>query len=517
MKSRTVVAALAAWIALSPSNALANGSEPSAPNVPSGKAQLFAIVIGCNTSGDSAVQQLRYADDDAVQNAKLLGQLGAQVVLLVSPDPETRALYPEIEADPPTTAGVYAAMVTLNRLMDEARARGKTPVLYFVYSGHGDVQHNQGLIHLDDGSLKRDQFLTLMASSRAAINHVIVDACKSYFLVFERGAGSERRPLRGALVRETKGLPANTGVLLSTSAAVDSHEWEAYQGGIFSHQVRSALRGAADVDGDGRVTYEETAAFVWTANSAIPNQRYRPIFFTRAPTKRDSNAGLLADLHDATGDHLIVGPGIDRRMYVENSRGLRLLDAHPGQGQRVDLLIPELRPMFVREPDTGMEAELPKGRRIVLSELTLRASTAQARGAEHVAFSLLFVHPFDAAAVASYRVRPDETLDEVRKPMRSAWLRNGLGISALLVGTLGGTMTALAAKEQNDVGPSTSGYDRNLANHQIDRFNGAAIACDAVAVALAVGYVSWTIWAHRRVKIRLQPSPTPQASLSVPW
>lgn len=507
------IAIAAVWISVGLGNARAG--EPFAQD---SNRQLFAIVIGSNSTGDPAVQPLRYADDDAVQNATLLGQLGAQVVLLVDLDRQTRALYPELEASPPTIAAVQAAMATLNRLMDEARARGKTPVLYFVYSGHGDVQHNQGLIHLDDGSLQRDQFLTLMASSRAAINHVIVDACKSYFFIFERGAGSERRPLRGGLVRETKGLPANTGVLLSTSAAVDSHEWEAYQGGIFSHQVRSALRGAADVDGDGRVTYEETAAFVWTANSAIPNQRYRPIFFARAPSKRYSSGALIADLRDATGDHLIIGPGIDRRMYVENSRGLRLLDAHPGQGQRVDLLIPELRPMFVREPDTGMEAEVPKGSRIILSELTLHASTAQARGAEHVAFSLLFAHPFDAAAVASYRVRPEETLAEERKPVRSAWLRNGLGISALVVGTLGGTMTALAAKERNDVGSSTSGYDRSLANHQIDRFNGAAIACYAVAGALAVGYVSWTIWARLRpVKIRLQPSPTPQASLSVSW
>ena len=162
------------WIAVGLGNARAEESAR----------QLFAIVIGSNSTGDSAVQPLRYADDDAVQNASLLGQLGAQVVLLVDLDRETRALYPEVEASLPTIAAVQAAMTTLNGLMDEGRRRGRTPVLYFVYSGHGDVQHNQGIVHLDDGSLERDQFLALMASSHAAINHVIIDACKSYFFVF---------------------------------------------------------------------------------------------------------------------------------------------------------------------------------------------------------------------------------------------------------------------------------------------------------------------------------------------
>ena len=53
--------------------------------------------------------------------------------------------------------------------------------------------------------------------------------------------------------------------------------------GVFSHEVRSALLGGADVDGDDRVTYRELASFVAVANEAVP-AGHRPEFFVRAPS-----------------------------------------------------------------------------------------------------------------------------------------------------------------------------------------------------------------------------------------
>ncbi|MFH0902421.1 MAG: hypothetical protein V2A73_17460 [Pseudomonadota bacterium] len=53
---------------------------------------LFALVIGTNHSRNPASAALRYADDDAVQNATLLRELGAEVVLLVELDADSRPL-----------------------------------------------------------------------------------------------------------------------------------------------------------------------------------------------------------------------------------------------------------------------------------------------------------------------------------------------------------------------------------------------------------------------------------------
>jgi hypothetical protein len=346
---------------------------------------------------------------------------------------------------------------------------------------------------------------------------VVVDACKSYFLVFERGRGGERRPVRGRLVVDPRALPRNTGVLLSTSTAADSHEWEAYQGGVFSHQVRSALRGAADANGDGNVTYEEAAAFVWTANAAIPNRRYRPAFFARPPAGTGAGSAVLADLRAAAGDRLIVGPGIRRRMYVEDARGGRLLDFHPGSGQRVQLLLPERRPLFVRQPDSGVELEVPQGKLSYLSAVAPRPTGARVRGAEHIAFSRLFTRPFDEEAVVAYRGQPDEDVDE--EPVRTdwTWVRRGLGLGALVVGVAGGTLTFLGAREHERVGPNTTGLARSAVNRRIDRFNAAAVTCYVVAGAAAVGYLVWTFGWRRRVEVHVQPAVAPQVRLSVGW
>ena len=108
------------------------------------------------------------------------------------------------------------------------------------------------------------------ARSPAARNHVFIDACKSYFLAFEKGPGGRRSPYTRSFVDAS--VPSRlttTGFVLSTSSDRDSHEWERYQGGILSHELRSALRGGADADGDGRVDYAEIGAFLASRQLSI--------------------------------------------------------------------------------------------------------------------------------------------------------------------------------------------------------------------------------------------------------
>jgi hypothetical protein len=84
--------------------------------------------------------------------------------------------------------------------MDAARAAGHQAVLYVFYSGHGDVENNRGYVNLTDGRLWREDLLALVGRSRASENHLVVDACKSYYLVFERGDGG--KPNEGLRVLE---------------------------------------------------------------------------------------------------------------------------------------------------------------------------------------------------------------------------------------------------------------------------------------------------------------------------
>jgi hypothetical protein len=480
-----------------------------------GEGRAFGLVVGTNLSNDPDVKPLRYADDDAVGNARLLAELGAQVVLLVKLDHETRELFPDIQEAPPTKSAIEQAMARLNQLMVEARALGHRPIFYLFYSGHGDVENNRGYVNLDDGRFWREDLMTLLARSAASENHVVIDACKSYFLVFDRGVGGKRAPLSGSLIGDKSSLPANTGVVLSTSSAADSHEWEAFQGGIFSHEVRSALRGAADQNLDGEVTYEEVAAFVWAANVAVPNPKYRPNVFVRAPVDQKADEAVLADIRHTEGDNLVVGPGVSEHLYIEDHAGRRLVDLRPAQDQKVTLLLPRQRPLFVRQVDNEEEVELPLGNRLVLAALPKRATPVARRGAEHVAFRSLFSKPFGATTVLDYRNCPAEVLEAIETERDLAWLRSGAGILGLGAAVVGGTMTGLAARESSAVNSRTTGTRRSTINDRIDRYNVVAVTSYALAAVGLTSYLVWTLWPEQPVEIQVMPSQGPHARVSV--
>lgn len=478
--------------------------------------RLFALVVGSNSTHDPDIPALRYADDDAIQNAKLLGQLGAEVVLLTTPDRESAGLHPRVQTTAPTKSAVLSAMAELNRRMREARKHSQSSVFYFFYSGHGDVKNNQGHMTLEDSLLSRDEFLDLLSSSDAEVNHVVIDACKSYFMVFERGQGGERNRLRASLTDGTRTIPNNTGIFLSTSAAADSHEWEAFQGGVFSHEMRSALRGAADANGDGMVTYEETAAFIWTANRDVPSRRYRPDFFFRPAGNLDGST--LADLRSASGDRLVIDAGASTRAFVEDGLGTRYLDLHVGGAQHMELLVPAERPLYVRWPGTGTEAELPPGNAVRLAALSPRSSRTLVRGAEQVAFGHLFSLPFHQGALLAFRSRPPET-DVGATPVARdwTWARRGLGLAGLAVGISAGILTAITVRERDNVGPTTTGLERERVNHRIDNLNLAAGTCYAVAGSALLGYLVWTLWPHDNPKIHVEPPSSEAGQLRLSW
>src|SRR5258708_9916446 len=67
----------------------------------------LAVVVGSNRAPSAPQDNLRFGDDDAIQSARTLGLLGIDAALLVSPDAETRELYPALQpagpATPPST------------------------------------------------------------------------------------------------------------------------------------------------------------------------------------------------------------------------------------------------------------------------------------------------------------------------------------------------------------------------------------------------------------------------------
>jgi Caspase domain len=366
----------------------------------------FAIVIGNNNSERSDTADLRYADDDAVAMHQLLAEAGVESSLFVRLDPESRQLNPDLEvSERPRWSALRERLARIEADIRAAERAGATTSLLLFYSGHGDVAHGEGYVELEDAHLTRTLLRReLLERTSADEVHLVIDACRSYFLAFEKGPGGKRRRAAAPLIERDRSR-ARTGYILSTSSDRESHEWEAFQGGIFSHEVRSALRGAADADRDGSVTYAELGAFLTVANRGIRNPRFRPGFVVRPPG--DLSAELLT--WDRPDEQTLLIDEAQGHMLLEGPAGERVLDVHAAEGQTLRLQLPARRPLFLRPAGGTREFAITDGETgpLRLSQLSSGPLRVASKGALHLAFSQLFSAPFSAIEV--HRFRADAT------------------------------------------------------------------------------------------------------------
>lgn len=452
----------------------------------------YAVVVGHNGSINPQLKPLHYADDDAAQYADLFEQLGAHVKLLFDPDDATRRLRPDLVADgPPTRAGIDNALWSINRAIEQVHREGGSTALYFIYSGHGDVQHGEGFLTLADGQFFRSDLLKeVLSASRADTNHVIIDACQSYFMVFGRGGDTDRVPYERDFdpVVDLRNWP-NTGFLVSTSSAQNSHEWEALQSGVFSHEVRSALRGAADINLDGDISYTEIAAFVEVANQAIRNERFRPRILVLPPIGSER----LFEVGAIEGRRLVLDTGEPAHFTVETADGIRVADVRPGS-QAVRLLVPSGK-LFIRNLDDETEFLAEDPFLVMLSDLRREPIRSRVRGAANEAFLQLFDVPFSPQSFAQVSVGGliiQRSVSSTRGfvfPQPRVWWA-GAGATAVLSG-LSATFWVMSKRNYQRY-ESASIPDRAGLESRGRRLDGAATA--ALWAAAASAAVTFAIY-----------------------
>jgi hypothetical protein len=274
---------------------------PAAPSLPAPPIERYAVIFGSNVGGGSDQEKLRFADDDAIAAYDLATELGYHAVLLTDLDDDTRARVKDRYnfARPPTTGEFRAALAETMTAARAARAApaqaGRIEVRMLVWiSAHGGAD---GSLFFKDGRYSRLALAAdlFAASDREGIDvDFVLDSCWPRAVV---GRGPDRGALERAHARarwqaDLDRFP-RVGVLLAQTADGKALEWSELASGIFSFLVRSALRGAADADGDGRVTYTEVEAFSQRASGAISDPTAR--LKVRAFLPRDSLDRAVAD------------------------------------------------------------------------------------------------------------------------------------------------------------------------------------------------------------------------------
>lgn len=320
----------------------------------------LVLAVGVNAPAEKGLAPLSFADDDAAAAARLFGGARDRTWLLTVPDEETQENDPGVaeRARLPTLEGLRAAVEEVASAARADRARGDDPVVMVWMVGHGVVgAGGEGALALSDGlltaaMLRRD---VLGPLSRAAHRvHLVVDACHAGAFVRSRAAFSaeDAAEVQRDFAELERTPFANVGVLLASGQDQKTYEWDRVHGGVFSALVRSGLRGLADADLDGRVTYPEIGAFVVSAVEAIPNPAARPHMDARPPSV-ETQAALARTAWFGSAPVMHVDASAWGRFSVEDLHGRLVAAGHLEPGFSPVLHVVESEALVVRTAQMG--------------------------------------------------------------------------------------------------------------------------------------------------------------------
>lgn len=452
MTSLALLALLASTTAPSGQSAAERAAVGEAP-------ARYVVVVGYNGPADGERPPLSWADDDAARLYRQLLPGARRAWLLTTFDTESARMWgPLVDvAAPPTRQELARVLGEAYWAMREEARDGPAgehggqhgAELVFAFAGHGDVSPGgEGYALLADGPfLRSDLERQVIAASPATTNHIIIDACAAYFLV---ARGGDRSVPVAELVEELARRPsaaapdaaawARTGILVATSDAAEVHESAALGGGVFSYLLRSALAGAADANGDGRVEYGEVAAFVAAASAAVKDPRARLAIHTKPPAQTPHVA--LMDLETSGLRHFLV---VDQRGPVRlrllDARGLPYAEVHREENGPPVVLALASDPFYVVERGEQEAVLVPRSAGAYALS-SLRFGKAATSRSPDPRTAQLFALPYGPGFLGGYLARGEQLPPADGESFQIAWAEAGAPDDTppwgtLAVGTLG--------------------------------------------------------------------------------
>lgn len=324
--ARTIVAALLVVLVLLVGRpaAAANSGSPTSRDV-------VAVVIGANVgSGDE--EPLRYAVSDARRIRDLLGELGdvrpESAILLTAEDP----------------AQVRTALRDAQQRAAALARKGRPVMLLFYYSGHGD----DGALHLPKGTLGVNELRAAIAAIPADLRLSILDACRT------SGRAKGVRIDSAFELQLEPDAPRGSAELRASAVGEAAQESDELGGAVFTHFLVSGLRGAADADGDGRVTLAELYTYT-----------YRKTLLRTTVTAVVQHPSVQMDLAGA-GDVILSSP----------RRASAFLEVPRGPDRYLVFLRPTGAPMGEISGDGAGRLALPPGKFAVIRRSATSNSVA---------------------------------------------------------------------------------------------------------------------------------------------
>jgi hypothetical protein len=332
---------------------------------------------------------LNYADDDAAAVFNFLHGFSGRGSLLTLMDADTQKRFPNVVASarPPSLVELRSEVARIRSSIESDARQGRRSTLLFFYSGHGMRPSGEAsYLSLLDGNLTRQMLYDeILSGIRAEYIHLFIDACYAESIVRPRDAEAKVVDLSEADIASyaassTLSLFPNVGAVIAASATSQTHEWELYRHGVFTHQLLSGLRGGADVNLDRRVEYSELYAFLVAANRDVTDARARLSIVARAPAE-NGRVPLVELSRLRTAARITDIPSTAGLVYFEDQRGNRLVDLRVEGAAKLALTLPAGSRVFIYSHAGDGEALLQPNRSVPFTSLNLRRSTLRQRGA----------------------------------------------------------------------------------------------------------------------------------------
>jgi hypothetical protein len=322
MKATTIVLLLAGLILLlflstglaGPSQVPPSGTA-TAPSAQSDDlyTRRLALLVGANQGGpDRAV--LRYAVDDARAVGKVLEDMGG-----VQPG-DARYL-----ADP-NKAELLEAIGSLAADLEKARGTSRRVEAVFYFSGHSDEES----IFLGEERVPYAELRDLITALAADVRIAILDSCASGAMTLPKGV-IKRPPFLMDTAYDMKGY-----AFVASSAASEAAQESGRLGrSFFTHNLVSGMRGAADMNLDGRVTLNEAYQFAFDGTLV---QTERTVAGAQHPSRHIQMSGtgdvVITEIRRSDAV-LVLDADFAGRVFVHDAAGVLLVELNKAAGREV--------------------------------------------------------------------------------------------------------------------------------------------------------------------------------------
>jgi len=265
----------------------------------------YAVIAGANSGGAGRIT-LRYADDDAMSISDVFTSIGGL-------EKQNNQLLLEPTANELLNA-IEKVKVKIKKDQDNNKNLIKPRVEFiFYYSGHSDEKN----LLLGEQTLAYSTLRDSLNSVEADVHLAILDSCASGAFTRLKG-GQQVKPFLENETSQVEGY----AYLASSSIDEAAQESDAIGGAYFTHYLVSALRGAADLSKDKKITLNEAYQYAFNETLARTQGSVYGAQHAAYDIQLSGESSLVLTNLEKTSANVLMDENILGRIYIRDQKGV---------------------------------------------------------------------------------------------------------------------------------------------------------------------------------------------------